>query len=48
MKMYKKPKGSYANTGAAKMSMGLAKKSGKMWPKMGSVIPKKGLKKMGK
>ena len=44
MKM-KKMKGSYANTGVAKMSAGLAKTSNKMWPKMGSVMPKKGMKK---
>ena len=42
--MWKKPKGSYANTAAARASAGLAGVSGKMWPKMGSVMPKKGLK----
>lgn len=45
MKMYKKPKGSYSNTAAARASAGLAGLSGKMWPKMGSVMPKAGLKK---
>jgi hypothetical protein len=45
MKLLGKPKGSYAKTGVAKMSSGLAMKSGKMWPKMGSVMPNKTWKK---
>ena len=41
MKMYKKPKGSYANTGVAKMAAGMGKKGTKVFPKMKSVLPKK-------